>query len=265
MNYVLEDETIYMSSFPEYKPLEKIEKGLYKLHGKLCITPLKAPTLIKFEEEEISGYINKFNDFFNEETKKTYKNLNMIHKTGIIFYGPQGTGKTSLVLLILQEIINNHNAIVLDCKGVYVNKIVSCIKYIRNHQDNPIIVFIDEFEDVIKDDEIDLLTYLDGLDSVENSMFLGCTNFIDQIPERIRNRKSRIKHCIEIKNLSTSLCKEFVSKLLKTESTDIINEFVFKAVDQNLSIDQLKNSIIDYKLENISIDESIKISKKVIE
>lgn len=214
--------------------------------------------LVKFKHGLINDVIQDTQKFFSENTKEAYKELKACHKMGIILYGPPGTGKTATCRLIMEEIVEKYKAVCLIGTGKGVPFVLGAIGSIRRLQKNPIVLFIDEVEYTIKTEEGYLLPFLDGSDSVEELVFMGCTNYLDKIPERIKDRKSRIKHLYEIKALPSPVYEEYIKDRLPKMEGRVVTEFAYKAEESGLTIDQLKNALIDYRINELSIDVAIK-------
>lgn len=227
--------------------------------------PIKSSDdLIKFKTGDIAHVMKTANRFFTQRTRDTYKELKIAHKIGMIFYGTHGTGKTSTCMLIMKELVDQYNSICIDGTSVSLNFIKNIIARIRELQDNPIVLFVDEFDSSIAREEDNWLTFLDGTDAINNLIFIGCTNYIDNIPDRIKNRKSRIKYTFEIKSLPLEVYREYVQDRLPKETPEIIQKFSFLAEQEGLTLDQLKHAIIDYRLDCVSIEEAITDVKKTV-
>lgn len=213
-------------------------------------------SLIQFKSGMVATVIDKLDNFFAAQTIEDYKYLKVAHKMGLILHGPPGTGKTCTSVLIMLRMVEKYNAISLDCTGLKIDFIKNVIAKIREQQDTPIVIFYDEFEIIAN--QQDLLSFLDGNDSQSKVIFMGCTNFLDQIPKRIRKRKSRIKHLFNIDSLPITVYEEYVKEKLPAHSNKIRAELAFRAEEACLTIDQFKHAIIDYYIEKTSIEEAIK-------
>lgn len=229
----------------------------------LGFNPLKeGDSLIKFSDGMAKKVLEKLDKFFSKEVKEKYKTLQLMHKMGVVISGKPGVGKTILARLIMAEAAIKYGAIGLDITGWGVEYFSFIIKSLRKYQESPIILFYDEFEEIGGNNK--LLTFLDGAKSSDGVIFMGCTNFPKQIPKRIIDRKSRIKHVFNVTTLPSIVYKEYISKKLPGLEKEVLDEYVYKALEAELTIDQLKNSIIDYYIDGATIDKAIAAASKEI-
>lgn len=216
--------------------------------------------LVNFSTGIVSSVLNETNSFLSDRTMETYRELKVTHKMGLLFYGKQGTGKTSTCMLIMKNLVDRYGALCLDCTGKGLGDILSIISQIRRYQNNPLVIFIDEFDHALSGNEEGYLTFLDGTDSVNNLIVIGCTNYIDKIPDRVKERKSRIKHMYNIDSLPLEIYKEYLTDRVPKMDASELAQFAYLASEKGLTIDQLKHALIDYKIENIQIEKAIELA-----
>lgn len=111
-----------------------------------------------------------------------------------------------------------------------------------------------------KENEGQVKTFMDGAESLDNTIFFGMTNYIDKIPSSIKNRPSRFKYCIEIEGIQSE--KE-IKIILDKMIGDIYEDEVIIKFSTDLkgnTLDQIKQFCID-KIMDIS---STPITKKKI-
>lgn len=217
--------------------------------------------LISFTNGTISEVIELSNKFFHKKTIQSYGDLGIIHKLGLIMYGPYGTGKSCTALLIMKKIIDEHNAIALDCTRMDIHEVILCISKLREIQNNPIVLFIDEVDSSFYRQEESFLSFLDGTGSVNNLLFIGCTNNIKEIPDRIKYRKSRIRHLVEIKSIPLEVYRDYVKSKIPNISSEDLAKFAFISEEERLTIDELKHAVIEFYVNGISIKRSIEVAK----
>ena len=249
---------------------EILPAGLYALKDygnmvegeKPAFVPSKLPdNLIHFKSGIFNDAVNVFSRFFSPKTIGIYKDLGIGHKVGTIFYGKPGTGKTSLCQIIMLELVEKYGAICCDCTGFRLGFIQRAIGRLRKYQQNPVVIFMDEIEYSIMDEEGTFLTFLDGSSSITNTALIGCTNYIDKIPDRIKNRKSRIKHTFEIKSLPDEVYYEYLQQKIGKTHSNIIPKFTHYASEGQLTLDELKHAITDFVVDDVEIEEACRAVK----
>lgn len=267
-----ETQIIRQSSKNKGKALEKLSPGFYSVDNIggmfqtiIAFEPVKEKDkIIPLEGGILSEVFNKIRVFSKEETKIKYKEMSVAHKLGMIFYGPQGTGKTCLSNFLIKELVKQKDAVCLDVTELTVGFITSVVEDLRTIQDNMLVLFVDEMDASIKNQEEKWLTLLDGVNSIDNCIIIGCTNYIEKIPDRIKKRPSRIKYLFEIKAFPIEVYKQFIVEKIPTIGKEMLNKIAFLSEEQGLTLDELKHLLIDYYIEGIQIETNIQTIKKTI-
>jgi len=140
-----------------------------------------------------------------------------------------------------------------------VKGIVDCVRGIEQ-TDRPFMVVWEEFENWVENSESELLALLDGIQQVDNTIYIATTNYIDTIPERIKDRPSRFADVMEIGLPNATARRIFLeAKIHKTDNVDIamwVNE------TEGLSIDHLKDLIISVLVLGMSFEKALeKVSR----
>ena len=256
--HYLEDGSIEFSILETKYTTKKLNPAVYNLGVKRvsgeyavdlsvgCDKELFSTDLGFFYEDKIKNIYSKF---FLPEIKQKVKDLGYNHKLGILLYGKQGTGKTSLFKKYFNDAVINQNAIVFNVTaGGLVSFWWGFIQKVRKIQDNPIVVFIDEadkFFDKNDNYESSFKTFLDGSDSIDNCFFMLTTNYIDKIPETIKNRPSRIKYAIEVEGIQD---EKLIIKFLQQSFDKIDMKIDFSNEVSKMkgwTIDELKQWVLD--------------------
>ena len=211
------------------------------------------------------------------ENIKIY-NEKEIYKRGIMFAGQPGTGKSTLVHTICNQ-LPNHTVLWITPEIISENKSHFCseIKLLYSLAElvAPSIIVLEDLDLFSNNRENGgdlmrlgaLMNILDGVNSIKNSITIGTTNRLESIEEAIKNRPGRFDRIIEINALS----KESRYKMLKNRlnkwniSEETFNHIVEKTDEwtgaaiqefvNTLNINYIKNK--HKHIENEQVDEII--------
>lgn len=271
--HYLENGTVEFSQLHTKFTKNELNSGIYDIR---CVNSENGAKIVletsDYEEsfnQDISFYFEDkieaiYNSFFNADVKKKVNALGYNHKLGLLLYGKQGTGKTTMLKKYFTDIVNKHNGVVFNVVSFsYFSHTWDFIKEIRKIQNNPIVVFLDEFEELVDEknynEESTFKKASDGFASIDNCFFMMSTNYIDKVPKTIKERPSRIKYCIEVGGIED---ETKIEKFLKDSFTKIGMDVDFSKELKSLkgsTLDELKNYVLD-RIMNIE-PETRKITK----
>lgn len=187
-------------------------------------------------KEEIMDHIDNW-----EKCADTFKERGLIHKTGILVYGKAGTGKSTLAKALASEL--DYDLVSIDTSTFDDINLIELTNAINN--DNiKIVIFIDEIDAIFKsredtettDDQkvrvTKLLSFLDGVNSPNNCIFVATTNYYDRLDAAI-TRKGRFDKVIELtdinKDTARKMCESF--GLSEDTTTKILNKHKAKTIN----------------------------------
>ena len=266
-----EDGSISFSLLETIETTKTLKRGVYNIYteyigGQGYVTSISMLLNQETYNINVPFYFKDkidhiFEMFFNTDVKRRIKSLGYKHKLGVLLYGKQGTGKTSLIRNYFNNTVSCCDAIVFNITKVdYFNRTWDFIKDIRKIQDNPIVVFIDECDSFFPNQENEVKKALDGIDSIDNCIVLMATNYIDKIPDTIKNRPSRLKYIIEVEGIQ----EEFIIEdFLKESFNKIEVDFDYKKDLVKLkgsTLDELKEYVLNVIM---NIEEESKKPKKL--
>lgn len=194
------------------RTVDVLEKGFYEF---TCIkTPMGDVEILEKKELNIpksaKAYAEKvinipeLKQYFSKKSVELHKALGIRHKTGYLFEGIQGSGKTTTIQAMCEILIDLIDARVFVVSGYYsyakVHKIIERMRAADKTSWTAILLW-DECERDMRDYEIEIKGYLDGINSLTNCLTLCSTNYIDRIPDTIKKRKGRFKDVISLNEI----------------------------------------------------------------
>lgn len=277
--FEIKENKFYPAGKGESLPtVEFLEPGIYNFQlesrGMFGAIPVFAKQEIRKDLIEVNG--EPFNSITNQimsflSKEEVYKDLNFIHKLGILLYGPPGTGKTCYVEFVMKLLIEKYNAI---CIRLDNPDLLSKVSKIARKTDNQLIVFfIEELDTFVKYQGNNIyslsqesLLFLDGHLSENNVIVFATTNNIRQIPVNIKERPSRFAIVQEIDKVDENIAMEFVKNIvpLKYQSKINVAEIGYKVSEKGIRIDEIKSVILKVLTENLDIDTVLSTHKSML-
>lgn len=237
--------------------LDKLPSGVYMVkptrEGFLYCKEIdiKSDDLFIFSDSITSKLLDEIELFWSKS--EIYKQNKLIHKRGILLEGYPGTGKSSIISILSNKIIEKGGVVF---KVNNYRNLDDYIDFIRTQfrkvePDTPLITIledIDQYDEV----ELELLDFLDGKTHLNHHLIISTTNNTELIPDTFL-RPSRIDLKIEIPLPCEETRKEyFINK--KVPEIDI-EELVSKS--NNFSLADLKELYICIYVLDYTIQDAI--------
>lgn len=193
--------------------------------------------------QDILDDINKF-----WESKIEYKKRERVYKRNILIHSVPGMGKTSLINLVVKDLIDKYNGFVISLsEGNDIFNFVDAMTYIRSAMpDRPIIVIIEDIDNFAGEEarnrelETELLNILDGIQQFDNVVILATTNYPELLTERYINRPSRFNRSIEYPYPNEDIRREFLVKTNLKEDIEKIDLETWVKRTKGFTTDHLK-------------------------
>lgn len=255
------DSKQYVSKIKDGGVIRKqIPSGMYEIvltMEELYLTKKEVITdkLIDMPGSESDKILQEINTFMSDETKRLYGEYGSVYKKGFLLHGKPGTGKSIVSILAAQKLIEQKDAV------VFFNPTPDAFKMALESfkdelQDRLILLIMEEFETVYNQYQESTLSLLDGESQISNFITIACTNYIEQLPERIKSRPSRFSTILEITPPNVEIRRIFVKSKLLERDMDKLEAIV--DATEGFTVDQLKDVILSTCVYNISIPDAIR-------
>ena len=207
----------FMPSGPK---IQTLDAGVYNVapsdNGPVFVrAKLITDDLVTLEDSANERVIASMKKFWN--SKEQYTRRGIVYKRGILLDGPAGSGKTSTVNLLTQELIRM-DGIVLICGNP--NLMAIALDALRRIEpDRNLIVIYEDIDELIKQyNEHAILSLLDGEAQIDNVVNIATTNFPEELGARICNRPSRFDERITVGMPTTPARNTYIHHILREEA-----------------------------------------------
>lgn len=279
----------YLKQGNDYVPIGEtkdiLPQGFYKpvydsYHEKAYLTKKEVimPTLYLLPNEIQNNILDDIQTFWKSEER--YRQFGSVYKRNILLYSLPGNGKTSLINIIANQLINDYNGVVIfidSVKDLQSYQIV--MERFRSVEPNrKVITIIEDFERLAKNDELTalILQTLDGNGQFDNVVTIATTNHPEILEKRFTCRPSRFNLVIEFKKLNAIIRQAYIERKLSSGGIDIndkkvrqdISRYVLKT--EGYTFDFVKEVIQSIYIDGISeeatfnrLEELIKKNGKI--
>lgn len=174
--------------------------------------------LIELPDSVTKTIVNEIKGFWSLSEK--YAKHRILHKRGILMYGPPGGGKTAAIQLIIADVIKRGGIVVKYGNPFRMARGVRILREIEPKK--PIVVVMEDIDSIIEEwCESEVLNLLDGIDRIDNVVFLSTTNYPEKLGDRVINRPSRFDKRFFVGFPTAEARKVFLTTLAKDTKIDI--------------------------------------------
>jgi len=194
--------------------------------------------------------------------QESYEKLNCVYKRGILLYGEPGCGKTSIIMLLAKELIDNDGIVINILNMDNVDELKETLNTLRKIEpDRRLIVIIEDIDNFMGDRDgtlTELLNLLDGGLQLPNIVILATTNFPERLQKRISHRPSRFDRRYEVGLPSATARKYYIQKKLSDEDFKKISLGELIKRTAGFTIDHLKELLLSVFVLGYDFEEAYK-------
>ena len=238
---------------PVSNTFSRLERGYYSIHFSnqlgMFFTKDKVELnkLYRLPNAATDLILNDISKFWKSED--VYKKYHRVFRRNYLLYSAPGTGKTSLINLMCEELINVYDGIVFSLTTEeQVEAFPDAVKRIRKIEPErkiiAIIEDIDGFTQASNRLNTLLLNILDGNLKLSGLVTIATTNHIEYLEERYTNRPSRFDRVVEFPLPNAESRKIFIEKTVLPEDIKRINLDEWVEKTEGFTIDHINELIL---------------------
>lgn len=251
---------------PAYVSVPQVPAGVYEIAWNsnlgthtLKKQPFKTDELYHLPSPEITDILTDIENFWNRVDQ--YKKYSFIHKRGILMYGEPGCGKSGIIQLISQKLIER-NGIVINIKDEEdVDKFTSFIGTFRKIEPNrPLVVLLEDIDSIASENRYQtsrLLNILDGVKQIEGVVYIATTNYPEKLQERITNRPSRFDRRYKVEAPNEEIRKAYIKHKLNEEDLKNIDIDDWVKKTEGMSLSHLKEVVVSVIVMGRTFEETM--------
>ena len=204
----------------------------------------------------------------------TYRKYNRVFKRNYLLYSAPGTGKTSLINLMCQDLIEKYGGIVISLNSAdEIRMYTQTVQRIRKIEPKrKIITVIEDIDNFIGDPfgngnssmDTHILNTLDGNLKTGGIVTIATTNYIERVAGRYKNRPSRFDRVVEFPLPNDESRRIFIEKTVLPDDLKRIDIDLWVERTKGFTIDHLNELILLFFVFNHGEEESFATVTKMV-
>lgn len=219
---------------------------------------LQVDDLIDFAGSLPSQILQEIDNFWTIGDQ--FKKYGYLHRRGYLLYGPQGSGKSSVVHQVVHRILQaNHIAVFCEHPGLF-SRAMEMFRKVEPHR--PVICLFEDIDAIIDiHGDSELLQWLDGSHQIDKVINIATTNYPERLDRRVVSRPRRFDRIIKIESPDAAIRKLYFSKKLADLKPEELENWV--ELTDGLSFAALAELVISVACLGNSLQDTIKLLREL--
>ena len=216
---------------------------------------IKSDEILRFKGGMVDDLLNDINSFW--EKGDVFKKNGFLHSRGFLLYGSQGTGKSSIVWQVADDVIRRGGVVFVCDNPKFFSDGLKTFRLVE--PDRPIVCVFEDIDAIIaKYGESEILAVLDGDNQIDKVINIATTNYPENLDKRIVSRPRRFDRIIKVYAPDVSIVRKFLRKKLPKKD---VETWVKKT--QGLSFAAISECLISVLCLENDLDETIAILRDI--
>ena len=220
----------------------------------LLAKDLQVDDLIDFADSLPSQILKEIENFWSLGDK--FSRYGYLHRRGYLLYGPQGSGKSSVVHQVVHRIIKaGHVAVFCEHPGV-LTRALELFRKIETER--PLVCMFEDIDAIIEvHGDSELLQWLDGSHQINKVINIATTNYPERLDRRIVSRPRRFDRIIKIEAPAAQIREAYLTKKLPELVGPELARWV--TITDGLSFAALAELVISVACLDNSLEDTVSV------
>ncbi|MBI2804011.1 MAG: ATP-binding protein [Planctomycetes bacterium] len=177
----------------------------------LMTRDLQVDDLIDFADSLPAKILHEIENFW--DLGENFQKHGYLHRRGYLLYGPQGSGKSSVVHQVVHRIVKaGHVAVFCEHPG-FLTRAMEVFR--RIEPDRPVVCLFEDIDAIIEiHGDSELLQWLDGSHQINKVINIATTNYPERLDRRIVSRPRRFDRIIKIEAPTSAIREAYFRRKL---------------------------------------------------
>lgn len=172
---------------------------------------IKSDDILYFKGGITDDFLTEVNEFWDKE--ESFKEHGFLHRRGYLLYGRQGTGKSSTVWQVAQDVIKRGGIVFVCDNPKFFTQGLATFRQVEPKR--PVVCIFEDIDAIIaKYGEPDLLSLLDGDNQIDRVINIATTNYPERLDKRIVSRPRRFDRVYKVEVPTDVVREEFLNRKL---------------------------------------------------